>query len=124
MRRKVRLFKAADDDTEEQGIWKVQFTAAEATMFTLIESLCESTGGEGDSPQSKKMYGCKQNIRGDSSSFSGSSKAIVAPHTSDTCLPDSNDSRKSSWGELEVKTETFSSSSAVEASSSIASQSF
>jgi len=120
--RKVRLLEAADDDMEEQGIWKDPFAAAEATTFTLVESLCESASGEGDSPQSKKMYGSKQNIRGDSSSFSGNSKAMVAPYTSDTYLPDSNNSRKLSWGELEVTTETFSSSSAVEASSSIASQ--
>jgi hypothetical protein len=44
---------------------------------------------------------------------------MVVPYTSDTYLPDSTNARKLSWGELEVATETLSSTSGVETYSSI-----
>ena len=79
---------------EEQRIWKVPFATAEATTFTPVEPLYESASSVGDSPQSTKMYGLRQNIRRDSSSFSCKSKTMVAPYTSDTYLPVANNSRK------------------------------
>lgn len=116
---KVRLLAAADDDLEEHGVWKDPFAPSEETTFTVVEAICESGSGEGDSPQSR--IACSK-THTDFTSSTNSDKSMAVPYTSDTYLPGINKNQKLSWGELEVAGDALSFSSGVGASSSTVSQ--